>query len=129
MKLGTILSIVVATLAVTGMVIAFLSNASPYVTVAEAKVSTATDLHLAGDFDKESLTSDVRAREVRFTLVDEKGDRIPVIYSGAPISNMGEATKVVAVGKVEAGKFLAHRLLVKCPSKYEAEIKPENRAA
>lgn len=129
MKLGTILSIVVATMAVTGMVIAFLSNASPYVTVAQAKASTGNDLHLAGEYDKATLTTNVRAREVRFTLIDEKGDRIPVVYSGAPISNMGEATKVVAVGKVEDGVFLAHRLLVKCPSKYEAEVKPENRAA
>lgn len=128
MKLGMILSIVVAGLAVTIMAFAFLTNASPYVTVAQAKTSAGDDLHLAGEYDKASLTSDVRAREVRFTLIDEKGDRIPVIYSGAPISNMGEATKVVAVGRVDNGTFKAHRLLVKCPSKYEAEIKPENRA-
>jgi len=128
MKLGMILSIVVAGLAVTIMAFAFLTNASPYVTVAQAKSSMGDDLHLAGEYDKASLTTDVRAREVRFTLIDEKGDRIPVVYSGAPISNMGEATKVVAVGRVDNGTFLAHRLLVKCPSKYEAEIEPENRA-
>jgi cytochrome c-type biogenesis protein CcmE len=120
-KVGTIVSIVVATLAVSGMVIAFLSNASPYVSIKEAKTSTADDLHVTGDLDKASLVTDVRAREVRFTLTDEAGDRLPVIYSGPPISNMGEATQVVAIGKCENGSFLAHRLLVKCPSKYEAE--------
>lgn len=123
MKLGTLISIVVATLAVSGMVIAFLSNASPYVSVAEAKASTGDDLHLAGDLDKATLETDVRAREVRFTLKDEKGESMPVVYSGAPIANMGEATKVVAVGKCENGVFKAHRLLVKCPSKYEATNK------
>lgn len=120
MRLGTLISIVVATLAVSGMVIAFLSNASPYVTVAEAKASAADDLHVAGSLDKATLESDARARMVRFTLIDEKGDRMPVVYTGEPISNMGEATKIVAVGKCEEGTFKAHRLLVKCPSKYEA---------
>lgn len=105
------------------MVIAFLSNASPYVTVAEARSSTGDDLHLAGDLDKKSLESDVRAGEVRFTLKDEKGESIPVIYKGTPIANMGEATKVVAIGKCDGDVFRAHRLLVKCPSKYEATNK------
>lgn len=123
MKLGTLISIIVGTLAVCGMIVAFLSNASPYVTVAEAKASMADDLHLAGDMDKSTLETDVRARTVRFTLTDEQGQSLPVIYTGTPIANMGEATKVVAIGKCEEGVFKAHKLLIKCPSKYEAEKK------
>ena len=105
------------------IIYAFIANASPYVTIKEAKLSKADDLHVAGDLDRASLETDVRARQVRFTLTDEAGDRLPVVYAGAPISNMGEATQVVAIGKCQDGTFLAHKLLVKCPSKYEAEKK------
>jgi cytochrome c-type biogenesis protein CcmE len=123
-KYGTIVSIFVATLAVTGMVIAFLSNASPYVSVKEALKSSADDLHVAGNLDPASLITDVRAREVRFTITDDQGDALPIVYSGEPISNMGDATKIVAIGKCQDGKLLAHKLLVKCPSKYESAKKP-----
>lgn len=121
--LGTIVSIIVATLAVSGMVIAFLSNASPYVTVQEALTSTADDLHVSGTLDKETLKNDHRAGEIRFTLIDDAGDRLPVVYTGEAIANMVDATKIVAIGKCEEGTFKSHKLLVKCPSKYEAEKK------
>lgn len=121
--LGTVVSIFVATLAVSGMVIAFLSNASPYVTIREAKLSTADDLHVTGGLEPGTLKNDHRNREIRFTLVDESGEKLPVIYTGESIANMEEATKIVAIGKYEEGTFKAHKLLVKCPSKYEAEKK------
>jgi cytochrome c-type biogenesis protein CcmE len=121
--LGTIVSIFVATLAVSGMVIAFLSNASPYVTIAEAKTSLGDDLHVTGGLVPGSLKNDHKVREVRFTLKDEGGETLPVIYTGESIANMEEATKIVAIGKYEEGTFKAHKLLVKCPSKYEAEKK------
>ena len=122
-SIGAVLSVLAATVAVSLIIFAFIANASPYVSIKEAKLSQADDLHVAGDLDKGSLQTDVRAREVRFTLTDAAGDRLPVVYSGAPISNMGEATQVVAIGKCQNGTFLAHKLLVKCPSKYEAEKK------
>jgi len=123
LSIGAVLSVLAATIAMSLIIYAFIANASPYVSIKEAKLSKAEDLHVAGDLDKGTLQTDVRAREVRFTLTDKAGDRLPVVYSGAPISNMGEATQVVAIGKCENGKFLAHKLLVKCPSKYEAEMK------
>jgi cytochrome c-type biogenesis protein CcmE len=119
-NLGTIVSIVVATLSVTGMVVAFLANASPYVSVREALRSQADDLHVSGKLDKTSLKTDLRAQEVRFTIVDDAGDPLPVVYTGAPIATMAEADKIVAIGKCEDGVLRAHKLLVKCPSKYEA---------
>lgn len=122
-SIGAVLSVLAGTVAMSLIIYAFIANASPYVTIKEAKLSRADDLHVAGDLDRASLETDVRARQVRFTLTDEAGDRLPVVYAGAPISNMGEATQVVAIGKCEDGTFLAHKLLVKCPSKYEAEKK------
>ncbi len=102
---------------------AFLANASPYVTVAEAKQLQGDNLHLAGDILKETLKVDGAAQTVRFQLKDEKGDLVEVLYKGPQPANMGEATKVVVVGGVQDGVFHAHKMLVKCPSKYESERK------
>jgi len=102
------------------MVTAFLTNASPYVTIAEAKVSRGDNLHLAGDLDKSTIRNVISKSEVHFTLKDEKGEIVQVVYHGPAPANLGEATKVVAVGGMKDGAFHASKLLIKCPSKYES---------
>ncbi len=119
MKLGAVVSVIVGVLAVSGMVVAFLANASPYVTIAEAKISAGDSLHVVGDLDKASMQANALAGTIRFELVDETSDRIQVLYSGPPPANMGTATKVVVVGGMNDGRFRAHKLYVKCPTKYE----------
>jgi cytochrome c-type biogenesis protein CcmE len=100
---------------------AFLLNASPYVTVAEAKATSRSSVHLAGDILKDTMAVRPAQGFVRFMVRDEKGETIPVVYRGAPPGNMGTATKVVAVGQVKDGTFEASKIILKCPSKYEAE--------
>lgn len=58
---------------------------------------------------------------VTFGVKDKAGDQINVVYRGAPPGNMGTATQVVAVGGVKEGVFEADRIVLKCPSKYEAD--------
>lgn len=118
---GAMLSIVVALLAVAAIVTAFLSSASPYVTVAQAREMTGNNLHVAGDLLKHTLRSDIQRGVVEFDLRDEHGEILSVTYTGLPPANMGEATTVVVVGGMSDGRFRAHRMLVKCPSKYEGE--------
>lgn len=123
-RIGLLVSILVALFATGGLVAAFLANASPYVTVQEARQLQGDNLHLAGDILKETLRVDGAAQTVRFQLKDERGDVVDVLYRGPQPANMGEATKVVVVGGVRDGSFQAHKMLVKCPSKYESERKP-----
>lgn len=117
---AVLLAVVVA-LGLAGMVYAFMANASPYVTVDQARVAGGDRLHLAGDIVPDSLRVDARAGIVRFMLVDAAGASLPVVYQGLPPANMGAATKVVAVGGCRDGEFQATRLLLKCPSKYSSE--------
>jgi hypothetical protein len=49
MKAGTLVAGLVAVGGLGAVVAAFLGNASPYVTVAEAKTMRGDNLHLAGD--------------------------------------------------------------------------------
>lgn len=123
MKIGVVLSIIVGVVAASAMMMAFLMNSSPYVTIAEAKTMQGTSLHVIGDLDKSTVFTDVKAGEVRFAMTDEKGDRMNVVYSGPTPSNMGEATQVVAVGGMKENVFYAHQLNLKCPSKYEGQNK------
>lgn len=117
-------SAIFATILAVGGVVAILSslliNSSPYVSVAQAMEMEAS-VHLAGDLDRASLTHLASETRVTFDLIDEFGDRITVLYRGNPPANMGTATRVVAVGTVEGDYFVADRLLLKCPSKYESE--------
>lgn len=121
MARGPLIAMICSFFGLAAVVSAFLINASPYVTVAEAKQSSSKSMHLAGDIMKESLNVRLEAGEVRFSVRDEKGDVMPVVYKGGPPANMGSATKVVCVGRVENGSFVADKLILKCPSKYESE--------
>ncbi|MCW5941245.1 MAG: cytochrome c maturation protein CcmE [Fimbriimonadaceae bacterium] len=120
---GLVITIIVALVAVSAIVVAFLQNASPYVTVAQAKQIQGDNLHLAGDILKETLKSDMKKGVITFDIRDEKGEVCTVVYKGMPPANMGEATKVVAIGGMKDGRFHSEKMLVKCPSKYEAEAK------
>lgn len=119
MKPGVIATIVLTAIGLCAVVFAFVKNSSPYVTVAQAKVAERSSVHLSGDIDK----STVRAArgKVTFEITDETGDRALIVFNGPPPANMGDATKVVAIGAMKGEVFEANKLLLKCPSKYESE--------
>lgn len=120
MNRGAIISLLLTSIGLTAMVMAFVNSASPYVTIAEARTSDAKNLHLAGDIVPGSLRPKPKERKVEFDLKDETGKTIHVVYLGPPPSNMGSATKVVAVGGTDGDSFVATKLNLKCPSKYES---------
>ncbi|HHX41216.1 MAG TPA: cytochrome c maturation protein CcmE [Armatimonadetes bacterium] len=106
---------------------AFQSAATRYVSVDEARRSSRT-VQVKGRVDKESIRVDRESLGLRFDLVDDAGDRLPVTYAGAEPGGFRQAPGAVAVGRYEGGLFVAQSLLVKCPSKYEgvAESHPES---
>lgn len=120
---GPWISGVVALAAVVGLGAAFVGNASPYVTVAQAASTRGESLHLAGDLVKGSLVNDLKGGTLRFKVMDIEGHEADVVYNGSPVSNLSEATQVVVVGFMRDGKFRAHKMLVKCPSRYEGDKK------
>ena len=57
-----------------------------------------------------------------FSISDEEtGETMLVRYKGVKPDNFDEAYHVVAIGKYTGDAFAADKLLIKCPSKYEAE--------
>jgi cytochrome c-type biogenesis protein CcmE len=123
MKKGPVITAIFTVLALVAVVTAFVTQASPYVTIAQAKQSSDVQLHLAGDVVKDTLHNDTRGHLLTFQLKDQNGDIITVKHNGEIPADLDQVKKVVAIGGVKDGAFCSSKLLVKCPSKYEAEKK------
>lgn len=59
----------------------------------------------------------------QFTIVDEEGNKLQVIYYGAKPRDFEFSEQVVVAGRWDPSRnaFIARRLLLKCPSKYVEE--------
>jgi cytochrome c-type biogenesis protein CcmE len=64
---------------------------------------------------------DIQNKIFKFKMVDDKGEKFEVIYHGVKPANLEQAEGIVVIGRYVQGKFEADQLLVKCPSKYQAE--------
>jgi cytochrome c-type biogenesis protein CcmE len=66
---------------------------------------------------------------VDFAIADEGADDpLSVHYPGIDLPDtFADGAEVVVEGRVEQGRFVADRVLAKCPSKYEPEVPHETR--
>ncbi len=102
-------------------VTSFQKSLTPYVPFAEARRS-GTSSQVNGTLsDPSTVKYDVDKAELVFALQDEKHEVMEVVYKGVKPANFEQATSVVAIGTFKEGRFEADQLLVKCPSKYQAE--------
>lgn len=93
---------------------------TPYVSFNEAKASE-RPVQVAGFPDHPKAYFDPSSGLFRFTMTDEDGETMPVSYEGARPGNFDQAQSVVVVGRYHQGTLQASQILVKCPSKYQAE--------
>ncbi len=96
---------------------------TPYVTLAEAQ-KTSRVVQVKGERVPGSERYDFKRKEFVFKMKDKSGAVFEVRYYGVKPSNFEMATEVVAIGSYQNGVFQAQKLLVKCPSKYQAEQAP-----
>jgi len=69
-------------------------------------------------------SEDWRPQEVtlRFTIADENGAQLPIVFSGPRPDNFQRAASAIVEGELlPDGSFQAETLLLKCPSRYEEE--------
>jgi len=97
----------------------FDSSITPYVSIEEA-IESGSTVQVKGTRANSGMF-DVEKNVFTFTLEDENGLKIDVIYDGAKPGNFDQATEVVCQGQYIDGKFHAKNILVKCPSKYQEE--------
>lgn len=95
---------------------AFVANLTPYITFDQARTAKG-QVQIVGKLDKTSVAANDKV--LRFALVDDKNDRIPVAFSDVRPPNFEMATQITAIGAYDGQTFQADKLLVKCPSKYQ----------
>lgn len=125
---GAIVSSLIAVVAVGGLGSVFLANASPYMTISEVRGSTGNNIHVSGTIDHSTVQQNLAKREATFTISDA-GQKLNVLYQGKPQPNLANATTVVVIGKMDGDKFVAHDMMLKCPSKYESTKEPSGNGS
>jgi len=114
-----VVTVVVVIVLVWFGVTAFNQSLTPYRTFAEAQ-QTGGYVQVNGTLpDPEGTTSTQGI--LHFDLQDDNGEVMEITYRGVKPANFEQATSVVAIGQYREGAFQADQLLVKCPSKYQAE--------
>ena len=93
---------------------------TPYVTLDDAKKSSKV-VQVKGQRVIGSENFDVEKKVFTFKMADDKGEEFEVIYHGVKPANLEQAEEIVVIGRYTQGHFEADQLLVKCPSKYQAE--------
>lgn len=119
MKLKYIIGIVIIVAFIIWAGISFNKTLTPYVSISEAKSSTGI-VQVKGE-RVDSGRFDLDTNTFIFTLKDDKGEQVEVVYEKAKPGNFDQATEIVCIGQYKSGRFHAKDLLVKCPSKYAEE--------
>jgi len=128
MKKSSLIGIVVIAIAVA-VIISTSSSASSYVTFDEAysmsENGQSASIHVVGELKKNSAGQIVGVEpssdrlSVEFVLVDENNKEQKVFLNSPMPSDLLKSEKVVVIGGYKNDRFMADKVLLKCPSKYE----------
>ncbi|MEM7036407.1 MAG: cytochrome c maturation protein CcmE [Bacteroidota bacterium] len=114
----------VAVLAMVGMAMLATSGAiggaSEYVSFAEAK-ETGEDVHVVGKWVMQDMANYDNQQDLFSFYMQDSSKNVSLVHYYDPMPvNFKSADKVVVQGKYEGNAFVADRIFMKCPSKYNA---------
>lgn len=128
MKKSHIFIIVIIAVAVT-IIITTSNDASTYVTFDQAyqmaSNGSKASIHVVGDLKKDEQGHVVGIQpgedkvSFSFIMVDENKKEQVVFYSQPMPQDFTRSEKVVVVGSYSNDAFIAEKILLKCPSKYQ----------
>ena len=103
---------------------ATVSTGAYYMTVSEVNSAGASlvgeRVRVSGAVVEGSENWNAQEITLRFSITDESGAVLPVVFFGPRKDNFQRAAEAIAEGEVLAdGSFQANDLLLKCPSRYE----------
>jgi len=120
MSLKVMVALVLLVVAGAVGVTSFRKSVTPYISFAEARRATGL-VQVNGRLADKNYVLKPNEQYLEFKLRDDKGEILPVVYKGVIPGNFDQATMIVAIGRFQSNRFEADQLLVKCPSKYQAE--------
>ncbi len=130
MKKSHILAIVVIAVAI-GIIVSTAGDASTYVNFNQAYEMAATgnttSIHVVGQLKKDQngqvlgLKNAPDNLSFSFILVDDNGKEQSVFYNEPMPPDFTRSENVVVIGGYQGENFVANKILLKCPSKYQEE--------
>lgn len=128
MKKSHIAAITVIAAAI-GIIIVTAGDASTYATFDEAyqlaSNGNKNSIHVVGELKKDGrgeivgLEPGADKVSFSFVLVDENGKEQKVFYNEPMPPDFTRSEKVVVIGRYREDAFVASKILLKCPSKYQ----------
>jgi cytochrome c-type biogenesis protein CcmE len=113
------------------IIISTTGDASTYASFGDAyqlaSVGNDKQIHVVGELKKDGAGHIIGIREgadkvsFSFIMIDDKGKEQTVQYNQPMPSDFTRSEKVVVVGSYKGENFLATKILLKCPSKYQEE--------
>ncbi len=130
MKKSHILILVVIAAAIA-IIVSTAGDASTYVTFDEAQAMWTSgnkkEIHVVGELKKDSNGHIIGIEEgadkvsFSFVMVDDKGREQKVVYNQPMPADFTRSEKVVVIGSYDDNNFMASKILLKCPSKYQEQ--------
>lgn len=130
MKKSHILILIVIAAAV-GILLTTADDASSYVSFSEAYQLASTgnkkDIHVVGELKKDGSGKVIGIEEgadkvsFSFIMVDDNGKEQKVNYREPMPADFTRSEKVVVIGSYSGDTFIANKILLKCPSKYQEQ--------
>lgn len=120
MNVKIVLAVVLLAVAAGFGVTSFRKTMTPYISFAEARQASGM-VQVNGVLANKDYVLKQDEQYLEFDLKDSNGEVMNVEYRGVIPGNFDQATSIVAIGRYQNGTFAADQLLVKCPSKYQAE--------
>ena len=128
MNLKIVAALALLVLAAVVGVNSFRKNVTPYISFSEARRASGL-VQVNGVLADKQYVLKSDEQYLQFRLKDERGEVLPVTYHGVIPGNFDQATAIVAIGRYKDGSFTADQLLVKCPSKYQAEADKQRQSS
>lgn len=128
MKKSHIIAIAIIAAAI-GLIVATAGDTSTYVDFNQAyqmaEAGKTSSIHIVGSLKKNDkgeivgLEKGADKLSCSFILVDDKNREEKVIYNEPAPTDLGKSEKIVVIGEYKGNQFVAEKILLKCPSKYE----------
>lgn len=119
MKKSSIIGIVIIAIAI-GVIMSTYADSSTYGSFEDA-IESQKELHVVGVLDKEQemvYNPEVDANYFSFFMIDNKGEKCKVVFTGAKPQDFERSEQIVLTGQMSGDSFQANKILMKCPSKY-----------
>lgn len=128
MKKSHIIGIIIIGIAIA-VIISTAGDASTYVTFDEAQEmassGNSSSIHVVGELKKTQsgeiigIQPSADKLSFSFVMVDENQNEQTVFYNEPMPPDFQRSEKVVVIGSYQQNMFVADKILMKCPSKYQ----------